>query len=136
MRRAAKMKIIVYFDDCTNIVRKCIKADNFLFLLHQFNFVVICSCAYFIRTEFLFLFVYENEVKENRSSDNTNRSAVSLTNQITPQENSRESYVLLNGYNINASVYILFLSFSCMYFLSLTLNLWTVSLNKKNEMNF
>lgn len=25
MRRAAKMKIIVYFDDCTNIVRKCKK---------------------------------------------------------------------------------------------------------------
>lgn len=37
----------------------CIKADNFLFLLHQFNFVVIiCSCAYFCTNRRMLVFFF------------------------------------------------------------------------------
>lgn len=51
---------------------------------------------------FRFVFVWgKRSGKKILTSDETrSRSAISLTNQIAPQENSRELYVLPDGYKI------------------------------------
>lgn len=118
-----KWKLSFILTIVTNIRKKMcnIKADNFLFLLHQFNIVVNVLARTFIRiwiVFFLLLFMKRSGKTTLRIRFVWTRTEAqfSVTNQIAPQTNSRELYVLPNGY-INCTITRAFIYFVFKFFL-------------------